>query len=321
MLFFAPVGLAMTVVEDLPGLIDKGRQRVELEIGNARVVGRWWSPRARRKWANAWPTLLHQRKRHDRPARTDRRHRRLRPPLHPNPPPTRPTGATVERTFAGYDTLSASQVVRRLESLDADHLRAVQRYEASHRNRRTILSRSSNCSKAIPPPHRPGPTIRPSKGPSGTGAPGRGRLTWTSVPSSWPPPWPASRPMRGGAAPRRAAIRQKRSWSAGRRGVVVALRSMSVSSTRPSSGVAAASTFTRPGASSPSGRVECCYVEAGPRGVGVGTALMEAVVAWCGDRDCQDIDALALPGDRSTKQRLEAAGFTARLLTLNRRLR
>jgi len=29
---------------------------------------------------------------------------------------------------------------------------------------------------------------------------------------------------------------------------------------------------------------------------------------------------LALPGDRSSKQRLEAAGFTARLLTLSRPL-
>jgi hypothetical protein len=48
---------------------------------------------------------------------------------------------------------------------------------------------------------------------------------------------------------------------------------------------------------------------------------MEAAVAWCVERQCLDIDALALPGDRSTKQRLEAAGFTARLLTLNRRLR
>ena len=37
-------------------------------------------------------------------------------------------------------------------------------------------------------------------------------------------------------------------------------------------------------------------------------------------RGCSDIDALALPGDRSSKQRLEAAGFVARLLTLNRRL-
>jgi hypothetical protein len=47
---------------------------------------------------------------------------------------------------------------------------------------------------------------------------------------------------------------------------------------------------------------------------------MEAAVAWCTAEGCCDIDALALPGDRSTKQRLEAAGFTARLLILNRRL-
>jgi hypothetical protein len=32
------------------------------------------------------------------------------------------------------------------------------------------------------------------------------------------------------------------------------------------------------------------------------------------------VDALALPGDRTTKQRLEGSGFTARLLTLSRRL-
>jgi GNAT superfamily N-acetyltransferase len=69
-----------------------------------------------------------------------------------------------------------------------------------------------------------------------------------------------------------------------------------------------------------SGRIECCYVESEARGVGVGSALMESMVAWCSERGCTDIDALALPGDRSTKQRLEAAGFTARLLTLNRRL-
>ena len=69
-----------------------------------------------------------------------------------------------------------------------------------------------------------------------------------------------------------------------------------------------------------SGLIECCYVETGARGVGVGTALMEAGVAWCAERGCDGVDALALPGDRTTKQRLEAAGFSARLLTLSRRL-
>jgi GNAT superfamily N-acetyltransferase len=67
------------------------------------------------------------------------------------------------------------------------------------------------------------------------------------------------------------------------------------------------------------GRIECCYVDRDARGVGVGTALMEAAVEWCAAAGCVEVDALALPGDRATKQRLEAAGFTARLLTLSRR--
>lgn len=68
------------------------------------------------------------------------------------------------------------------------------------------------------------------------------------------------------------------------------------------------------------GRIECCYVDREARGVGVGSALMEAAVEWCTTAGCGEVDALALPGDRATKQRLEASGFTARLLTLSRRL-
>jgi len=86
-------------------------------------------------------------------------------------------------------------------------------------------------------------------------------------------------------------------------------------------GLLAVSTFTRPGHDGLSGRVECVYVEEGARGVGVGSALMDAAVTWCSERACTDMDARALPGDRASKQRLEAAGFTARLLILNRRLR
>ena len=66
--------------------------------------------------------------------------------------------------------------------------------------------------------------------------------------------------------------------------------------------------------------IQCCYVETLARGVGVGSALMTSAVEWAAMRGCAEVDALALPGDRSTKQRLEAAGFTARLLTLSRRL-
>jgi GNAT superfamily N-acetyltransferase len=85
-------------------------------------------------------------------------------------------------------------------------------------------------------------------------------------------------------------------------------------------GLGAATAMVRAGSADRSGRIECCYVEEAARGVGVGTALMASLTTWCGEQGCLDIDALALPGDRLTKQRLEAAGFTARLLVLSRRL-
>lgn len=69
------------------------------------------------------------------------------------------------------------------------------------------------------------------------------------------------------------------------------------------------------------GRVECCYVEPEARTVGIGAALIEGLLTWFTERGCSDVDALALPGDRSTKQLLEGAGFKARLLILHRPLR
>ncbi len=72
---------------------------------------------------------------------------RLRETAPAAPRPERPApdpaaAAIVDGALADYDTLSASQVVRRLESLGSEELRAVQRYEASTRNRRTILNRA-----------------------------------------------------------------------------------------------------------------------------------------------------------------------------------
>ena len=40
MCVFAPVGMAVTLAEELPEFVDKGRQRVQLQLGNARIVGR-----------------------------------------------------------------------------------------------------------------------------------------------------------------------------------------------------------------------------------------------------------------------------------------
>jgi GNAT superfamily N-acetyltransferase len=69
------------------------------------------------------------------------------------------------------------------------------------------------------------------------------------------------------------------------------------------------------------GRIECCYVQPEARAVGVGASLTQALLDWFSANGCTEIDAIALPGDRSTKQLLEAAGFKTRLLVLRRSLR
>jgi len=68
------------------------------------------------------------------------------------------------------------------------------------------------------------------------------------------------------------------------------------------------------------GIVDGCYVEPPARGVGVGGSLLEQLLAWFTRSGCLGVDATALPGDRTTKGFLEAAGFKARLLTMHRTL-
>ncbi len=68
------------------------------------------------------------------------------------------------------------------------------------------------------------------------------------------------------------------------------------------------------------GRIECFYVEPDARAVGVGQTMVEALLEYFSSRECSDVDAMALPGDRSSKQLLESAGFKARLLILHRTL-
>jgi hypothetical protein len=67
-------------------------------------------------------------------------------PAAPAPAPSAPPAdLTVpevdELPIPDYDELSASQVVERLEGLDAGALEAVRRYEAAHRGRNTILGK------------------------------------------------------------------------------------------------------------------------------------------------------------------------------------
>ncbi|MCU1354016.1 MAG: acetyltransferase family protein [Acidimicrobiales bacterium] len=67
-------------------------------------------------------------------------------------------------------------------------------------------------------------------------------------------------------------------------------------------------------------RVEDLYVEPEARGVGVGEAVMDLLVATATAWGCTGIDALALPGDRHTKNFFERFGLTARAITVHRTL-
>jgi len=62
------------------------------------------------------------------------------------------------------------------------------------------------------------------------------------------------------------------------------------------------------------------YVLPGARGVGVGEAMMDRLVAEAREAGAIGIDALALPGDRETKNFFERFGLTARALVVHRSL-
>jgi GNAT superfamily N-acetyltransferase len=67
-------------------------------------------------------------------------------------------------------------------------------------------------------------------------------------------------------------------------------------------------------------RLEDLYVEPDARGVGVGAAMMHAVLAWAEEGGFVGIDSLALPGTRATKNFFESFGLTARAIVVHRSL-
>jgi hypothetical protein len=166
---FAPVGVAVTMAEDLPALIVKGRQRFESDVRNARLVGKFVVTHGQRDVVGRVSRLLYG----DAPAAPEAAPvtsaaptsaaAAMPAPAAGVPASAKPAGGspkptadpadaiTVDAALAGYDTLSASQVVRRLESLGPDELRAVCRHEASHRNRRTILNRAQQLLEGAEP--------------------------------------------------------------------------------------------------------------------------------------------------------------------------
>jgi GNAT superfamily N-acetyltransferase len=68
------------------------------------------------------------------------------------------------------------------------------------------------------------------------------------------------------------------------------------------------------------GIVRYLYVEAEARQVGVGEALLDAIVEWARSHDCDALESMALPGDRELKNMFERYGLVARAIVVHRRL-
>jgi hypothetical protein len=140
---YAPTGLVLTAVEDMPELVAKGRARIELQVRNARFLGRFVVDHGtrdigRRLGRTKVPTATGEPPDVDAPAVPGPTEARL----HPVAPATAFAPAPPDIAIPDYDTLSASQVVRRLDGLGPAELEAVYRHEAATRSRRTILHRA-----------------------------------------------------------------------------------------------------------------------------------------------------------------------------------
>lgn len=136
---YAPVGLALEAKELLPKLAERGRNHVVL----ARLGARFAMQKAESEAEKLLAKLQGAPENGDPPGAPAG--------SSPDPaevvvtaPPTRtPRAARTTKPLAipAYDTLSASQVVPRLDALRRSELEAIKRHELAHRGRRTILSR------------------------------------------------------------------------------------------------------------------------------------------------------------------------------------
>ncbi|HKA04875.1 MAG TPA: GNAT family N-acetyltransferase [Acidimicrobiales bacterium] len=66
--------------------------------------------------------------------------------------------------------------------------------------------------------------------------------------------------------------------------------------------------------------IEALFVEPEAREVGVGEAMMDLVLHWAAGHGVIGLDAVALPGDRATKNFFERFGLTARAIVVHRAL-
>lgn len=141
---YAPIGFVMNLEEVVPQLVERGHQQVNM----ARMFGQFAVDAGTKEARKRLESLA---ERGPRPAPAPAAPGASRPA--PAAAPTNGAAAegaapdqeqvprAADLAITDYDSLSASQVVPRLDGLSAEERDAVRRYEAAHRGRKTILSK------------------------------------------------------------------------------------------------------------------------------------------------------------------------------------
>jgi len=144
---YAPLGFALEARRLLPTFVDRGRQQVQM----AKMVGQFVVTKGQEEALVRLASAQVQ-------AESVLSEFGLRPSPEAAPAdvpaddagasgpaptlaPVRSSAAAADLAIADYDSLAASQVIPRLEGLEATELDAVRRYETEHRGRKTILGK------------------------------------------------------------------------------------------------------------------------------------------------------------------------------------
>ena len=160
-LVYAPIGLVLAAVEEFPKLADRGREKLGTQVSSARAVGEFVVVAGGKELQRRSGSVFRRPDRQSPESKPGVSAPPLRSVTNPGPGvvPTPSTGngsvadhpsaptvsahvpAAADLAIPAYDTLSASQVVQRLDGLSRGQLVSARAYEAGTRGRRTILSR------------------------------------------------------------------------------------------------------------------------------------------------------------------------------------
>jgi hypothetical protein len=140
LLVYAPLGLLLEARDLVPKLAEKGRQRMGGQVTVARMIGEMAVRQGQRRAETIVNRLREQSS--GSAAAPDPPATNGHGPIPAAPAPAAgPVPDAASLAIPGYDTLSASQVVPRLEGLTPAELEAVRAYEVATRGRKTVLTR------------------------------------------------------------------------------------------------------------------------------------------------------------------------------------